>query len=181
VEVGRDGPSDRLLSSGVRPVPRCGPPCGAETPDADFIATDPGVRGGPPGAGGPLRGLRPGELQLFLAGQEVIQEVDSVQGTIPNTSSGLGPRFNMDSCGGCHNHPAPGGSSPPVNPQVAVATKAGATNAVPSFISIDGPIRHAHVLRDPNGTPNGGLLFLYTITALTEEQKQDVLDFLRGL
>src|SRR5262245_44409654 len=90
----------------------------AEMPKADFAAVDPGVRGGPPSAGGPLPGLGPADLQLFLAGQDVIQEIDSVQGTLPNTSAGLGPRFNMDSCGGCHNHPAPGGTSPPVNPQV---------------------------------------------------------------
>ena len=94
----------------------------ASVPKAHVQATDPGPRGGPPGAGGPLPGLDGPALQLFLAGQEAIQEVDSVQGTIPNTGLGLGPRFNMDSCGGCHNYPAPGGSSPPINPQVAVAT-----------------------------------------------------------
>ena len=104
---------------------------------ADVVATDPGPRGGSPGAGGPLPGLGHAALQLFLAGQEAIQEIDSVQGTIPDTGLGLGPRFSMDSCAGCHPHPAPGGSSPPVNPQVAVAAKAGATNTVPFFISSD--------------------------------------------
>ncbi len=132
-------------------------------PTADFVATDPGPRGGPPGAGGPLPGLSEPALHLFLAGQEVIQEIDSVQGTIPDTGLGLGPRFNMDSCGGCHGYPAPGGASPPVNPQVAVATKAGATNSVPFFISIDGPIRHAHI-RNPDGRRGGGQAHLYTIT-----------------
>src|SRR6266542_4810687 len=117
------------------------------TPGADLVATDPGVRGGPVTVGGPLPDLGAVELELFQAGQQVIQEVDSVQGTLPNTGLGLGPRFNMDSCGGCHNHPAPGGSSPPVNPQVAVATKAGAANILPFFITPDGPIRHAHILR----------------------------------
>ena len=34
---------------------------------------------------------------------------------------GLGPRFNLDSCGGCHAAPAIGGTSPAVNPQVAKA------------------------------------------------------------
>src|SRR5262245_22077035 len=80
-------------------------------PTADVVATDPGPRGGPPGAGGPLPGLSPAALQLFLAGQDTIQEIDSVRGTIPNTGLGLGPLFNMDSCGGCHAYPAPGGSS----------------------------------------------------------------------
>jgi CxxC motif-containing protein (DUF1111 family) len=132
-------------------------------PTADVVATDPGPRGGPPGAGGPLPGLNGAALQLFLAGQEAIQEIDSVQGTIPETGLGLGPRFNMDSCGGCHVQPAPGGSSPPVNPQVAVATKEGATNTVPFFITSDGPIRHAHVKRHPDGTPDGSVALLYTI------------------
>src|SRR3974390_1692505 len=91
-------------------------------------AVDPGPRGGPPGAGGPLRGLTQQELQLFTAGQQSIQEVDSVSGKIPNTGLGLGPRFNMNSCAGCHNFPAPGGSSPPLNPMIAVATLNGATN-----------------------------------------------------
>jgi hypothetical protein len=131
---------------------------------ADVMATDPGLRGGPAGAGGPLPGLSMAALQLFLAGQEAIQEIDSVQGTIPDTGLGLGPRFNMDSCGGCHPHPALGGSSPPVNPQVAVATKTGATNTVPFFVTSDGPIRHAHVKRHPDGTPDGHIALLYTVT-----------------
>jgi hypothetical protein len=36
---------------------------------------------------------------------------------------GLGPRMNLDSCGGCHAFPALGGTSPYVNPQVAFAGK----------------------------------------------------------
>jgi CxxC motif-containing protein (DUF1111 family) len=133
-------------------------------PKADVVATDPGPRGGLPGAGGPLPGLSLAALQLFLAGQAAMQEIDSVQGTVPDTGLGLGPRFNMDSCGGCHAHPAPGGASPPVNPQVTVATQAGATNPVPFFITRDGPIRHAHVKRHPDGTPDGHVALLYTIT-----------------
>ena len=133
-------------------------------PAADVVATDPGPRGGPPGAGGPLPGLSWAALQLFFAGQAALQEIDSVQGTMPDTGLGLGPRYSMDSCAGCHPHPAPGGSSPPVNPQVAVATKAGAANTVPFFIARDGPIRHAHVKRRPDGAPDGRVAPLYTIT-----------------
>jgi CxxC motif-containing protein (DUF1111 family) len=133
-------------------------------PKADAVATDPGPRGGPASAGGPLPGLGAAALQLFFAGQEAIQEIDSVQGTIADTGFGLGPRFNMDSCAGCHPHPAPGGASPPINPQVAVASKAGASNIVPFFITSDGPIRHAHVKRHPDGTPDGQIALLYTIT-----------------
>jgi len=133
-------------------------------PTADFVATDPGPRGGPPAAGGPLPGLNQTELALFATGQATIQEIDSVQGTIPGTGLGLGPRFNMDSCGGCHNYPAPGGTSPPVNPQVAVATKEGATNTVPFFVTIDGPIRRAAVKQNPDGGHGGTQTHLYTIT-----------------
>jgi hypothetical protein len=34
-----------------------------------FAQKDPGVRGGPPGAGGPLPGLTQNELALFLEGK----------------------------------------------------------------------------------------------------------------
>jgi CxxC motif-containing protein (DUF1111 family) len=140
----------------------------ATTPKAAFRATDPGPRGGAPGAGGPLPGLSEPALQLFLAGQETIQEVDSVRGTIPNTGSGLGPLFNMDSCGGCHNHPAPGGSSPPINPLVLVATKQGARNMVPSFITIDGPIRRGFVKRNQGEHVAGSAPHLYTIAGRSD-------------
>jgi CxxC motif-containing protein (DUF1111 family) len=140
----------------------------ASVPKAAFQATDPGPRAGAPGAGGPLPGLAGSALQLFLAGRDAIQEVDSVRGTIPDTGSGLGPRFNMDSCGGCHNFPAPGGSSPPINPLVAVATKQGATNSVPSFIAIDGPIRRAFVKHTQGGNVAGSAPHLYSIAGRSD-------------
>src|SRR6266446_4318551 len=89
---------------------------------------DPGPRGGSPGAGGALPGLSQGELAFFTAAADVFAEVE----TVPQ---GLGPRFNLDSCGGCHAFPALGGSSPATNPQVAVATANGGKNTVPSFIT----------------------------------------------
>ena len=61
---------------------------------------------------------------------------------------GLGPRFNLDSCGGCHSHPRTGGSSPAVNPQVAMATAFGAKNKVPPFITLSGPIREVRFKND---------------------------------
>src|SRR6516162_4248392 len=67
---------------------------------------DPGVRGGAPGAGGPLPGLRPLEQAFFNAATGIFTEVE----TVP---TGLGPRFNLDSCGGCHAQPAAGGSRAP--------------------------------------------------------------------
>src|SRR6476469_9768506 len=100
---------------------------------AKFTASDPGVRRGSNGAGDMLPGLTSVEQQAFAIGRVVFQEVGSVQGTLPDTEAGLGPRFNLDSCAGCHASPAIGGSSPGTNPQVAMATKAGAVNEVPSF------------------------------------------------
>src|SRR5262245_53665310 len=103
-------------------------------PAAAFAATDPGVRGGAAGAGAAIAGLTGNETTFFNNAKLVFQEVDAVP-------DGLGPRFNLDSCSGCHSQPAIGGSAPATNPQVAVATKNGATNVVPSFITATGPIR----------------------------------------
>jgi CxxC motif-containing protein (DUF1111 family) len=133
-----------------------------------FTARDPGVRTGGPGAGAMLPNLSPLEQRVFGVGKEAFEEVASVQGTIPDTEAGLGPRFNLDSCAGCHAHPAVGGSSPAVNPQVDVAKKAGAVNELPSFIQKDGPIREARFKFNPNGTPDGGVHALFTITGRSD-------------
>lgn len=132
--------------------------------EAEFVARDPGIRGGPPGAGEPIPGLSGSEQTLFLAGQDQFLEVQSVQGTVPDTERGLGPRFNLDSCGGCHAQPTLGGTSPFVNPQVEVATKDGAINFVPFFITIDGPVREARFKFKRDGSRDGGVHNLYTIT-----------------
>ena len=122
---------------------------------------DPGVRGGDPGAGGPLSGLSTLEQAFFNAAADNFTEVE----TVPN---GLGPRFNLDSCGGCHAQPAAGGSSPPTNPQVAVATAKGARNAVPSFVTANGPVREARFVRNPDGTPDGGVHDLFVISGRSD-------------
>jgi CxxC motif-containing protein (DUF1111 family) len=129
---------------------------------------DPGVRGGPVGAGGPIVGLSDAEQAFFDAGQADFIEAQSVQGTIPDTGTGLGPRFNLDSCAGCHAQPAVGGTSPALNPQVAVATKNGATNHVPFFITVDGPVREARFKFKRDGSLDGGVHDLYTIAGRTD-------------
>src|SRR2546429_3523330 len=116
-------------------------------------AVDPGVRAGT-SAGGPLPGLSRSEQDLFKAAREIFMETDTVSG-------GLGPRFNLDSCAGCHNFPEVGGSSPKTNPQVTVAT---APNVVPSFISKDGPVREARFVLNRDGTPDGGVHDLFVIS-----------------
>jgi len=138
-----------------------------------FAQTDPGVRGGVAGAGGPLASVsaNANDLAYFNAGLDQFNEAQTVTGDNP----GLGPRFNLDSCGGCHAQPAVGGTAPAVNPQVALATAAGANNTVPSFITATGPVREArfpfffNAAGNPNvNDPNGGVEDLYTITGRTD-------------
>ena len=89
---------------------------------------DPGVRRGPAGAGAPLPGLTPVELELFNEGVQRFIQLEAVcdsctdvvlgQFTDPGranfvtmaNSAGLGARFNGDQCSVCHNQPALGGS-----------------------------------------------------------------------
>ena len=117
-------------------------------------ATDLGVRGGAPGAGGPLTGLTDAESAYFAASTEAFTEVE-------DAAEGLGPRMNLDSCGGCHAFPAVGGSSPETNPQMGMAT---ANDKMPSFISAHGPVREVRFVRNPDGTPDGGVHDLFTVT-----------------
>ncbi len=133
---------------------------------AAFAASDPGVRPGPSGAGGSLPGITPQDSKFFGAGFDEFAEEQSVMGEklVPDTEPGLGPRFNGNSCSSCHAQPAIGGSSPAVNPQVALATLAGGTNSVPWFVKPDGPVREARFKLKPDGTPDGGVSNLFTIT-----------------
>ena len=131
-----------------------------------FAARDPGVRLGSAGAGGILSGLTgTPEERAFGNGREQFAEVQSVQGEqfVPDTELGLGPRFNLDSCAGCHAQPDIGGTSPAINPQVEVAKKEGARNDLPPFIKRDGPVREARFKHNPDGTADGGVHALFTI------------------
>jgi hypothetical protein len=92
-----------------------------------FAQSDPGVRGGLPGAGGPLPKLSANELKLFGEGRFRMTQLEAVcddcsdvtlgseTGQDPNlvtltNSSGLGARFNGDQCSVCHQQPTVGGS-----------------------------------------------------------------------
>lgn len=132
---------------------------------------DPGVRGGAAGAGTPLASVsaNPNDLAFFNTGLAQFNEHQTVTGD----NVGLGPRFNLDSCGGCHSQPATGGSSPAVNPQFTVISSgvaSSATNTRPSFITQNGPVREARFpfFFNANGTanvnnPNGGVETIFTI------------------
>jgi CxxC motif-containing protein (DUF1111 family) len=132
-----------------------------------FNASDPGLRGGAAGAGDALPGLTTtnadgspgGEFAFFDLGKDDFAEAEEV-------ADGIGPRFNLDSCGGCHAQPATGGSSPAVNPQFALAVTGpfDAGNRPPSFITRNGPVREARFVKNHDGTPDGGVHALFVIT-----------------
>jgi CxxC motif-containing protein (DUF1111 family) len=117
--------------------------------------TDPGVRGGTPGAGASVGGLTTAQQNFFTAAEARFVVIETV-------SAGLGPGFNELSCGNCHIFPAVGGSSPTTNPQVTDANTDGATNVIPSFITANGPIREARFVLNPDGTPDGGVHDLFS-------------------
>ncbi len=123
------------------------------------------VRAGTLAAGDPIPGLTTDERKFFDSGLERFEEVDSVSGTEPGAPAvGLGPRFNLNSCVGCHSFPAVGGSSPPINPAIAVATQFGAQNKIPFFIQLAGPVREARFIFNPDGTRDGSVHNLFVIT-----------------
>ncbi len=99
-------------------------------------------------------------------------------------SSGLGARFNGDQCAVCHSQPAVGGSGgflvpnpqdgpsryrTPENPMFRlIPHRKGADNPIPSFIKQFGPIREARFVRNPDGTPDGGVHQLFTIVGRSD-------------
>jgi CxxC motif-containing protein (DUF1111 family) len=128
----------------------------AESIQAQFRAKDPGVRGGPNGAGGPLPGLTTAEREMFVVGREDFAEAE-------DDADGLGPRFNFTGCGGCHVTPDVGGTSPALNPLVQIPAEFPA-NRLPSFITANGPIREARFKFNRDGSRDGGVHALFVIT-----------------
>ena len=136
---------------------------------------DPGPRKGAPGAGFPYPTLNANEVSLFSQAFLRFVRPVSVSGTIEK-GKGLGPTFNGNTCAMCHAQPSIGGSSPGLtspeephpNPQIALAHLDGATNTVPSFITADGPVRVARFVRKADGTLDGDVHELYTISGRTD-------------
>jgi CxxC motif-containing protein (DUF1111 family) len=150
-------------------------------PGRAFAQTDPGVRSNTGvNAGLPLVSVaaNSNDLTFFQTGLAQFNEHQTVTGD----NSGLGPRFNLDSCGACHSQPAPGGSSPALgifpniglNPQSQVIANGvvnGTTNTIPFFVLPNGPVREARFpfFFDPFGrpnpnAPNGGVEDLFTVS-----------------
>jgi CxxC motif-containing protein (DUF1111 family) len=134
---------------------------------------DPGVRGGPAGAGGPLQGLTADESAFFQDGQARFAEIEVVQG---GSNNGLGPRFNSNQCLSCHSQPAMGGTSPAQNPLIAVATLNAAKNEVPWFIALNGPVREAR-FKKSNGVSDGNVHDLFVITGRSDAPGCNIAQF----
>jgi len=137
---------------------------------------DPGVRGGPPGGGSPLKGLTADETAFFRDGLARFAEVEVVT---KGSNNGLGPRFNSNQCFSCHSQPNAGGSSPAQNPLLDVAHLNGAKNTVPWFITQNGPVREAR-FKMSNGVSDGSVHDLFVITGRTDAPGCDIAqpDFL---
>jgi len=104
-------------------------------------------------------------MNLFNAGMAEFNKHDDVK------DDGLGPRMNLDSCGGCHIYPGAGGTSPPdLNPQFDFYEKnLKNTNRLPRFVIKDGPVREARFKLNPDRkTPDGGVHSIFTITGLKD-------------
>jgi len=150
-------------------------------PGMAFAQTDPGVRSNTGvNAGQPYASVsaNANDLAFYQAGFAQFNEHQTVTGDNP----GLGPRFNLDSCGACHSQPAPGGTSPAAgvfpnvgpNPQSQVIAKGvviGSTNTIPFFVQPNGPVREARFpfffdrFGNPNpNAPNGGVEDLFTVS-----------------
>jgi CxxC motif-containing protein (DUF1111 family) len=150
-----------------------------------WAQVDPGIRpgaiNGQPGATAtspmPLASVSAnapnGILDFFKDGLGRFQDAESV---VNGQNNGLGPRFNFNSCAGCHAQPAVGGSGATTNPQFTAVSDgiAGPNNTIPSFIKPNGPTREVRFpfFLNSNGTvntgaPNGGVEALFTVSGLT--------------
>jgi len=130
-------------------------------------ASDPGVRGGPPGAGNWFTTLtkeQQGEFQIIFSNFVEQNEVTTGEGG-DVLRTGLGPRFDSNTCNSCHNFPAIGGSSPPVNQLFSVYQLNGAKNIMPFFETPNGPTLVARFpFQSDLSTPDGHVHQLFVIT-----------------
>jgi CxxC motif-containing protein (DUF1111 family) len=156
-------------------------------PGVILAQTDPGVRGGAINGQPAATPTNPlpldsvanntpaGSLEFFQNGLSRFQDVEVVSG---GANNGLGPRFNLNQCSGCHSQPAVGGSGPASNLQFQVIANGvvnGSNNTVPSFITANGPTREVRFpfFFNSNGSantnaPNGGVEDLFTVTGRSD-------------
>jgi CxxC motif-containing protein (DUF1111 family) len=166
--------------------------CNTSTPcPKDYVCTNPTPTSGvcifSPGGNATrltLNGFT--DMQKFWGGgQNIFKQAFAVSGsqnaTLPGVNgpafngNGLGPTFNGNSCAMCHFQPTLGGTSPSggalstfTNPEVSVASLNGATNAIPSFITANGPVREARFIFNSNHQLDGGVHELFTIVGRSD-------------
>jgi CxxC motif-containing protein (DUF1111 family) len=137
--------------------------------EGNLEALDQGPRADSKGAGNPIQGLTSQQAAFFQNGLSQFTEQEGVTLNGPG-DGGLGPAFNSDSCGSCHSQPATGGTSPNVkaypfvgqNPQFTVGQQLGSNNAIPFFVTADGPVREARFKSD------SGVHDLFTIAGRSD-------------
>jgi CxxC motif-containing protein (DUF1111 family) len=138
---------------------------------AQLQPTDPGVRrlATDNGTAHAIAGLGADEMNFFQDGMARFSFIEVVSGgsSLQGTGNGLGPRFNSNQCASCHLQPNVGGSSPPQNPLISVASTDGATNTIPWFEAPNGPVREARFVQS-NGVKDGGVHNLFVVTGRTD-------------
>ncbi len=141
---------------------------------AQSQAQDPGVRGGPADAGSFFSNLTTDQKDVEGTITSTFTEINSVTGTGNGGTgnSGLGPRFNFNSCNGCHAQPAVGGAAPFTNGFFSVFDLDGALNEMPSFESEAGVMVNARFPQVLSGNsysiPAGFTQELFTITGRSD-------------
>jgi CxxC motif-containing protein (DUF1111 family) len=161
-------------------------------PGLTFAQTDPGVRKGDINGQPGVTTTNPqpfasvaastNDSAFFMTGLKQFSEHQTVTGDNP----GLGPRFNLDTCGGCHAQPTVGGTSPASaifpnvgpNPQsqvIANGVVSSSTNTIPYFVQSDGPVREARFPfffnrsgERSRNAPNGGVEDLFTVSGRSD-------------
>jgi len=148
---------------------------------AQSSAQDPGVRGGAAGAGTFFPGLTQNQKNVEGTITATFIEINSVTG-VGNGGTGnlgLGPRFNFNSCNGCHSQPAVGGVAPFTNGFFSIFDLDGALNEMPSFESQTGVMANARFPQVLPGNPysiaGGFTQELFTITGRSDAGSCDIL------
>ena len=145
---------------------------------AQSSAQDPGVRGGKAGAGTFFSGLTQNQKNVEGTITATFIEINSVTGAGNGGTGnlGLGPRFDLNSCNGCHAQPAVGGSAPFTSNFFSVFDLDGALNEMPYFESQSGSMLNAHFPNALGGDPipSGFTQQLFTITGRSDAGSCDI-------
>ncbi len=146
---------------------------------AQSQAQDPGVRGGTIDAGSFFSGLTSNQKNVEGTITSTFTEINSVTGfgNGGTGNTGLGPRFDANSCNSCHAQPATGGSAPFTNAFFQIFDLDGALNEMPYFESETGSMLNAHfptALAGGDPILSGFTQELFTITGRSDAGSCDL-------